>query len=273
MKKFVAALSLALALSSPALAGVVIELESRDLVADQATPSHKIFADGEMLRMEVQGGEDQDTTMIFRDNVIYIVNHRDKSYFKLDEAMLEELGSQVSQAMKMMEEKLAQLPPEQRAMVEKMMQGQMGAQMQGGMLGGAPQPQRIEAEGSQKVESYSCKKYGVYRGTEKTSEILVAPADEVGAAAEALDAIRAMARFSETMLESFKDSPLAGMVDNPYQVLSEIDGFPVVTREFEGGRATEETVLKSANRESLDAGLFKPPADYKEKDPLAGAKR
>jgi hypothetical protein len=172
-----------------------------------------------------------------------------------------------------MEEKLAQLPPEQRAMVEKMMQGQMGAQMQGGMLGGAPQPQRIEAEGSQKVESYSCKKYGVYRGTEKTSEILVAPADEVGAAAEALDAIRAMARFSETMLESFKDSPLAGMIDNPYQVLSEIDGFPVVTREFEGGRATEETVLKSANRESLDAGLFKPPADYKEKDPLAGAKR
>jgi hypothetical protein len=154
-----------------------------------------------------------------------------------------------------------------------MMQGQMGAQMQGGMLGGAPQPQRIEAEGSQKVESYSCKKYGVYRGTEKTSEILVAPADEVGAAAEALDAIRAMARFSETMLESFQDSPLAGMIDNPYQVLSEIDGFPVVTREFEGGRATEETVLKSANRESLDAGLFKPPADYKEKDPLAGAKR
>ena len=89
-KKVVAAFSLALILSAHALAGVVIELENRDMAADSATPSHKIFADGEMLRMEVQeGGED--TTMIFRDNVIYIVNHQDESYFKLDEAMMEEL--------------------------------------------------------------------------------------------------------------------------------------------------------------------------------------
>ncbi len=63
------------------------------------------------------------------------------------------------------------------------------------------------------------------------------------------------------------------MADNPFQMMNEIEGFPVVTRQFEHGRATEETALKSATREALDDELFAPPAGYEEIDPFSQGRR
>ena len=53
------------------------------------------------------------------------MDHKDKSYIVMDEAMLDEVSAQMSEAMKEMEAQLASMPPEQRAMVEQMMKGQM----------------------------------------------------------------------------------------------------------------------------------------------------
>ena len=61
--------------------------------------------------------------MIFRDDLFLMINHDDKTYTVIDEATLEQIGSRMSAAMTKMEAQLAQMPPEQRAMMEKMMQG------------------------------------------------------------------------------------------------------------------------------------------------------
>ncbi len=167
-----------------------------------------------------------------------------------------------------MEAELANLPPEQRAMMERMMKGRMPGGMPGGMGSDRPQ-RRIEVGGDEQVGEYSCTMYTVYRGTEKTQEVCAAPVSQVAAAGEAMGAFQAMSRFSKQFAESVQQSPLAIPLDNPFQFLDEIHGFPVLVREFDGGRISSEVFLKSATRQSLNNDLFSVPDGYKEIDPFA----
>ncbi len=273
MKRTVWTAAILATLSYQSFAGVVVETVSKDLNSNQESPVNKIYAQDGMLRMEPhQQDQDQKTTVIFQGEALLILNHKDKTYFRMNEESVTRISSQISSAMKQMEEQMAALPPEQRAMMEKMMKGKMpGRMMQG--LGSQPPPRRIQLEGSEQVGDYPCQKYVVYRGQEKTQEICAAPVDQVGDIAEVIDTFRSMARFSEKMLESVKRSPVASLADSPFQTLNDIEGFPVLTRSFENGQAVTEVLLKSAIRQSLSDDLFSAPADYREVDPFAQAGR
>ncbi len=257
------------ALSCQSFAGVVIEMVSKDLSSNQETSTDKIYAKGNMVRIESdpEGTTDR-TTTIFRDETLFIVNHQDQTYHRMDKDSMTRMSSQMSDARKQMEAELANLPPEQRAMMERMMKGRMPGGMPGAM--GSDRPQhRIEVGGDEQVGEYSCTLYTVYRGTEKTQEVCAAPVSQVAAAEEAMDAFQAMGRFSKQLAESIQQSPLASPLDNPFQFLDEIHGFPVLVREFDGGRISSEVFLKSATRQSLNNDLFSVPDGYKEVDPFA----
>ena len=254
-------------------AGVVVETVSKDLLSNQESPVNKIYVQDGRMRMEPdQQNQDEKTTVIFQGEALLILNHKDKTYFRMDEKSMTRMSAQINSAMKQMEERMATLPPEQRAMMEKMMKEKMPGQMMQGM-GSQPPPRRIRLEGNDQVGDYSCQKYVVYRGQEKTQEICAAPVDQIGDIAEAIDTFRSMTRFSEKMLEPLKQSPVAGMVDSPFQTLNEIEGFPVLTRSFKNGQAVTEVLLKSAIRQSLSDDLFSAPADYRKVDPFAQARQ
>ena len=51
--------------------------------------------------------------------------------------------------------------------------------------------------------------------------------------------------------------------DSAFAHVREIDGFPVSTKEFEDGKVTDETTLKSVEERSLDPAVFEPPAGYR----------
>jgi len=256
-------------LSCQSFAGVVIEMVSRDLNSNQETSADKIYAEGKMVRIEShQEGTTDQTTTIFRDETLFIVNHQDQTYHRMDKDSMTRMGSQMSDAMKQMEAESAKLPPEQRAMMERMMKGRMPGGMPGGTGSDRPQ-RRIEVGGDEQVGEYSCTMYTVYRGTEKTQEVCAAPISQIAVAQEAMDAFQAMSRFSKQFAESVQQSPLAAPLDNPLQLLDEINGFPVLVREFDGGLASSEVFLKSATRQSLSNELFSVPDGYKEVDPFA----
>ena len=87
-------------------------------------------------------------------------------------------------AMREMEEQLAGLPPEQRAMAEAMMKGQMQ-----GMMGGAEDAgPRVEAVGTGKWQTSSCQQYAVFEGARKTQEICAASLSAIDGSAEAMQA-------------------------------------------------------------------------------------
>ena len=264
MKKIlVASFLIALACLPIAHAGVTMDMVSKDTAGNE-TARTRIHADGERVRMdEMERGER--TSVIFLGSEFLVLDHKDKSYIVMDEAMLDEVSAQISAAMKQMEQELANLPPEQRAMAEQMMKQQMG-----GMMGQqeAPPPPRVEALGSGEWGSYKCNKYAVYERGKKSQEVCAAPLSDIEGADLMLKAFRGMTGFINKMTESMPHRGSAGF--NPGELMDQIDGFPVHMIDFAGGRVAGETTLESVAAEDVDPGLFSAPADYQRMDPLAG---
>ena len=245
-----------------ALADVVMTMSSRDAAGNDLS-DNEIFIRGEHIRVDIVDGADGNSSVIFRGDEMIAINHDAREYVRLDEATMESLGQQFNQAMQMMQQQLASLPPEQRAMAEKMMQSQMQGM---GIPGAAAGPPRIEAGGAGSHGGYSCTNYTVYEGDAKTQEICAAGLTQIEGLSEMRAAFERMAVFLQKMSDAFGPGPLADIGRTPMAMMEQIDGFPVFTRRFDGKEVAEEVVLTSVSTESLDAALFAPPAGYSERE-------
>jgi len=248
-------------------AGVVLEMRTNDGLGNE-TGTSKIYAESGMVRLDnVGGGSDAQMSMIFQGDKFLMLNHKDKSYFVMDEAMLEEMNAQMSAAMRQMEEQLANVPAAQREMIEQMMKGQMKGQMKGMTPQQAPtEAPRVETGGSSQWRSYPCVRYTIYRGNEKTQEICAASLDQIEGSEEVMVAFRKMAGFVKKMMASLPDMISSRVAGNPMEMMDQIDGFPVHTLQFEKGNLSQEILLESATEQALEENLFTPPSDYKKQD-------
>ena len=262
MRPFVFVSAVLLCVSSVANAGVEMDLVTVDAAGNEEMRT-KIYAQKDKVRME-EGGNG-DATMIFLGNSFMYVDHKDKTYMVMDEATLEEVSAKMNEAMKEMEEQLANMPPEQRAMVEQMMKGQMQGMM--GQGAEAPPP-RIEAGGSGEWQSRKCKEYSVFEGDEKTQDICAADLDDVDGADEVIAAFKNMAAYIEKLTESMPMRP--GGQLNPGELMEQIDGFPIHTVEYANGRKVREVSLDSVTEKALDDALFQAPEGYRQQDPFRG---
>jgi hypothetical protein len=245
--------------------GVVMEMEENDPGAPAGAPIDTIYAQGEMLRMDSRAEGSGRMSIIFRDETLWMVSHEEKSCQTIDKEAMEQLSAQLGGVMKQMEAELAKLPPEQRAMMEKMMKSRMPAGMSGG--GTAGPPRRIEVGAVDKVGEYSCTLHTLFAGDDKVWEICAAAEKALpGAASEALGAFRAMSRFADQLRETLQQGPLADMISTPFHEMNEVNGFPVRVRSFERGRVTNETTLKSIVNKDLEAAVFDVPDGYKVKN-------
>jgi len=269
MKKLNTLLFFVLLLTSRiALAGVVMEMITKD-GSGQQTGTSTIYAQSEMVRIDnIGGGSGEKISMIFRGEDFLMLNHQDKTYVVMDEAMIEETASQMSAMMKQMEEQLANIPPEQRAMVEKMMRGQMQGMMPP-QAPAAPPPPRVEAGESGHWKSYPCVKYSVYSGGEKSEEICAASLDAIEGSEVVMRGFRKMAEFVTRLTDSLPGS-IGTMVRNPINTVAQIDGFPVHTVHFENGQVTQEDSLESVTEQALDESMFAAPAKYQRQDMFDG---
>jgi hypothetical protein len=260
---------LALAFCNEALGRVVIDVTTKDLESGAERDGDRLYVQGPQVRVETAAGpRGQPMVVIFKDETFFMLDPGKKSYMRMDAQTMEQLSSTMSEAMKEMQERMAQLPPAQRAMIEERMKGAMGGM--GGMAGGM-QPPRVESGSSSQVGDYSCQMYTVYRGDEKSREICAVSPDQVEGLVEAMEGMRGMARFADKLREAMAQGPMAGMSAGPLQVMDEIQGFPVLTREFEGGKAVRETLFRSAAQQDLGAELFSVPSDYTEQQlPMPG---
>jgi len=264
MRKSVAiSISTLLLLSPLAFAGVVMDLVTMN-ASGQETERSRIYAQSGKIRMEQSDGNETSATMIFLGNEFLYIDQREKSYIVMDEAMLDEVSAKMNEAMKEMEAQLASMPPEQRAMVEQMMKGQMqGMTAQQAPSSSGP---RVEATGSGEWKSYKCRQYAVFEGAEKVQDICAAELDEVDGADEVIETLRNMAAYITKMTESLpmrSDDRI-----NPGELMDEIDGFPVHTIDYKNGVVARETSLDSVTEQDLDEGMFAAPEGYRRQDPF-----
>ncbi|MDH3416829.1 MAG: DUF4412 domain-containing protein [Gammaproteobacteria bacterium] len=264
MRKLVAtSISTLLLLSPLAYAGVVMDLVTMD-ASGQETERSRIYAQSGKIRMEQSDGSETAATMIFLGNEFLYIDQREKSYVVMDEAMLDEVSAKMNEVMKEMQAQLANMPPEQRAMMEQMMKGQMqGMSAQQAPSSSAP---RVEAMGGGEWKSYKCRQYAVFEGAEKVQDICAAELDEVDGADEVIETFRNMAAYITKMTESMpmrSDDRI-----NPGELMDEIDGFPVHTIDYKNGVVARETSLDSVTEKDLDEGMFAVPEGYRRQDPF-----
>ncbi len=257
------AIAVLLCVSPVANAGVVMDLVTRD-TSGNVTETAKIYAQDNKLRMEE--GDDARASMIFLGDSFMYVDHRDKSYIVLDEATLDEVSSKIDAAMKEMEAQLASMPPEQRAMVEQMMKGQMQGMMPQ-QADETPAP-KVEAIGSGKWQARDCRKYAVYENGEKTQQICAAQLDDVDGADEVIEAFRNMAAYVSKMTESLPMQ--TARQPNPGELMDQIDGFPIHTVDYANGEIVREVSLDAVEEQDLDNSLFEAPRGYDRQDPFGG---
>ena len=247
-------------------AGVVMDMVTRD-AAGQETDRSQIFAQSGILRVNGgAGGESSNVSMIFLGEEFLVLDHAEKSYIVMDEAMLDQLTSSMSGAMQQIEAELANLPPEQRAMAEQMMKGQMQSMM-GQQAGSAAKP-RVEAVGNGQWQGNSCTNYAVYEGGQKTQLVCATSLDHIGGMDEMTLAFERMAQFVRKLTEALP-IPIGDSM-SPGEIMDQIDGFPVQRTLYLNGEVTGEYSLESLTEKELDDSLFAAPDDYKRTDPFKG---
>ena len=282
MKAFKRSLFFAVALTAlitlPAGAGVVFEIETTD--HEQSPPkteSLEGYVEGKNIKMGIASGRNNDKgDMIYRGDrrEMVVVDHNEKSYIVMDEQAVQEIAGQVSSAMSQVQEALKNVPEDQRAMVEKMLKERMPP----GAAAEAPKRPKTELrKTNERAEKngYPCVKYEVFRENRKLRELWVTNWSNVEGGEDAVGAFEDMADFFEELLDSIPDFGQGGdgaFDGGVFEHMRELDGFPVVTREFgEDGSLEDETSLRSSSRRTLDPADFEPPAGYKRRSMFPGS--
>jgi hypothetical protein len=262
IKTTVAVVFAAAVISTSYADDIEADFEIRNLEKNDAPFAQKFFISGDKINMQFFSNDKQGS-MIFRGDksLLWVMNLQKKEYLEINKETIVQLGQSVDLAMAQLKARMSALSPEQRAMVEKMMNGQLD-QLQAGP--GKANLLSFKKTGVKKtINGYACEQYDVFSGTDKIREMWITGWKNMDDFKDAMTAFDAMEKFFKTMLESLKNSPLANLIDNPYSYTTELNGFPIVSTEIKNNVPVTETVLKSVQRKTLTNDIFVPPADFK----------
>ena len=237
-------------------AGVRIENTTRDIKTQ--------VADGEAQVLLVQDGmirmnnAKHANGMILKNSVLYVIDDKKKTFMEMDKATMKKTADQAGAALKNMQEQLKNMPPEQRAQMEKMLGDKMP-----GMLSGKKDSYEAKDTGkSDSSEGRKCRVWNLLKNGVLHEELCVVPF-------ASLPGKEDFEKTFKELAEAFEDlaSALPG-ADDSIKARKSLNGYPVRTRQFDGegkSRGTE-TVVTKWTEESLPATTFDVPAGYKKKE-------
>lgn len=269
----------ALMWSSLALAGGVLEMSMAADSNSESAVMERIYAQDGSLRMDSLDGQGNvQMSMIFRNNELIQLGHMDRSYTRINEDTFTDImaksgmaadnmagaSSQMTQAMKQMEEQLANLPPEQRQMMEQMMKQNMPQFAQvTGMEAESPEI-KIEKLGQGSWKTYDCTRYKVQFDANNHHELCAADVDQINGGEDIREAFDGMREFHKKMMEAMPQLPFGNPLANLPAVMGEIEGFPVFRKEYNKGKLLGERFLTSDEERNLDDSTFVIPEGYQE---------
>lgn len=263
-----ALLAVLAAVSSPA--GVVLKGRMTEL--DQKKTSEMVmYVDASRLRIDTTAG-DADMSMILLlagdDYQLIMLNRKENRYQVMDRKTAAEMDEAVSAAMAEMEVQLKQLPPEQRAMVEKMMGKKLGTPAKPA----APPALSYRAAGTGVAGGRPCKKYEVFQGQEKVSEVCAVPPAALGLSAYQMALFEKAAAAMEDMTRGVRRYFELGSIQGAMSA-KQIDGFPVEQVIFRQGKPSARMEFYSSEQRALtDADFSTGDAKREEMPKMPGAR-
>jgi len=249
MKHFTLAAIAAFAASS-LFAGVRIQMEQTDLATNKTT-AQTMLLDNTRMRVD---SDDKNTMMFLTDggrNRMVILDRAKNTYQEIDEAMMKQLGAQVNAAMAQMQEQMKNLPPEQRAMMEKMMKGKMPQ----GVANAVPKTV-YTAKGSGSVNGFSCTKYEGMEGAQKVADVCAAQASQIKLGASDFQVFQKMKDFVSGLTSAMSNSPFYSNLAAGRYFENGIEGFPIQRVSYSNGKAEQRSELKSVTQASFSDADF-----------------
>lgn len=247
-------LTLAIALlAGSSQAGTVMEMSSRDLNGNQAETVMTTYAQDGQLRVETT---DRDGAMVFSNDTVYAINHKEKSYVAIDRATMQRMAETVNPMLKQLQERMAQMPPEQRAQMERM----MGKNMPGAQKPVTREVRKTARSG--KAAGYSCKIVELLADGVVEDELCVVDPKSLQGGDELMAAAAKMSASLQDFMQDIDAPWLKDSIDQQTANYAKIGGIPVLSRHFAAGKAVNETTLKSIQSQSIPATTFKIPAGY-----------
>lgn len=257
-----------LSLAGAAHAGAVFRIEVEDLSAGGEVEITEIKIEGSRMRTDTGG--DNATSMIFlgESDEMYMIDHGERSYIVMDRETVEALGRKMSEAMKQMEAALAQVPPEQREMMERMMKERMGS-MASSTPSGEPVVRSLGE--SDTVNGIACEWKEVTRGDVVDFKACVGDPSDIAGGAEMQAMALEMAEFVSALMEAFSSMASSNMfgsmlAENPMSSMEDLGGFPLVSEDFDNGTLARRSTFQSVDETSIAAEEFTPPSGYKRQD-------
>jgi hypothetical protein len=211
---------------------------------------HRFWAQGGNARVEAGAN-----VTLLKGDALIVVDTKQKSYLVLDRAAMQQIAGKVGAMREQMNAQLAALPPEQRAMVERMMGG-------GGMAAAAPEIATVDTGRSETVGERTCRVWDVTMDAEVTQQHCVVPFSGMPGNEDVQAIIERMASLTEELR-----SALPQMDASLSEVAGGMDGYPVLTRYYERGKPSgRERRLKAWREEAVPAEKFEVPAGFKQRD-------
>lgn len=193
---------------------------------------------------KITGSDGQSIYYDHAKRTAYVVDTQKGTSFEMNEARAKQVGAQLADAQRQMQEKLKELPPDKRAMVEKMMKEQ------GGMppAGGKRAPLQFAKAGSAKVGAWPCDRY---RATGDGREVAVCAAepDAIGIPSADVAVFEGFLDLSEKMAGEAGGS----LTERGFP------GLPLERSESRDGKVTDRFTIERIETEKMtDADLRVP---------------
>lgn len=231
-------------------------------VSGTTTRTTQVQIEPQRMRAELSGPGGGTQIILFdaAQQVLRIVNVDKKSYTEMTKADADRMGTQLNAAMEAMKEKIATMPPEQRAKMEAMMSrfGATGA--------GAPSTRpEYRRAGSDKVGKWACDKYEGFRNGEKVSEVCTVEPKTLGLTAADFDISKQVAVFFQKMLPQGSDQ-IVGIGTMETQGFN---GIPVRRISYRQGKPLSTSEVQEVGRQTFAASTYEVPAGF-QKQTMAG---
>ncbi|MBV8146882.1 MAG: hypothetical protein JO184_17970 [Gammaproteobacteria bacterium] len=246
--------------SGVAHAGAVIHQTSRDLPDGKPKDDETVYVQDGMIRSDKLDDRGHPTSVsIFRDGVMWELNVEQRTYKKLDKAAAQQLGAMSAQ----MQQRLASLPPERRAAIEKAM----------GSAQAAPPITWAGTGRNEKVAGFAC---DIWEGKKQATleyEYCIAQPGAVPHGDEIYAALKQMEASLRDAMSAMQGAAGPAAVHATYDTLSWTErakGYPILRREFSGGKPYQERAVKSITTEQLPADKFAIPQGFREVSPMGG---
>jgi uncharacterized protein YneF (UPF0154 family) len=255
---------LLLAASSLAAAQGIVIVEQHGPAQGEPTAATKIHAEGNRLFIETQrDGKKQGIVYLGDAKVMRMIDYGNKTYREMTEQDFQRMGDSMAQMRQMMDEKLKNMPPQQREMVEKMMKQKMGA-MPG--AGQAPSPVvYTKVASGQSVRQWKCDRYEGTRDGQKVWDVCAVDFAQFGVQPSDLQVFQSMA-------EMFKSMAPQGM-DDMFKIGFEgqqnkqgFSGVPVERMSYRNGAPDEKFEITEVTHQNIDDALFEVPPGFEKKE-------